>query len=75
MARIAKKKTTTESDEDAAKSLASFDEDNGPFSKVFLIDSAAVLTLMEKAFGKTSFWTNVCQYSRKKEGRKAWWPL
>lgn len=48
------------------------DETDGPFSKVFLIDSATVFTLMEKAFGKTSFWTNPRQYSKKKEGRKAW---
>jgi acylphosphatase len=47
-------------------------EDKGPFSKVFLIDAATVYTLMEKAFGKTSFWTNVRQYAKKKEGRKAW---
>ena len=47
-------------------------EDKGPFSKVFLIDAATVFTLMEKAFGKTSFWTNARQYARKKEGRKAW---
>ena len=48
------------------------DEVKGPFSKVFLIDSATVYTLLEKAFGKTSFWTNVRVYSKKKEGRKAW---
>jgi hypothetical protein len=47
-------------------------EDKGPFSKVFLIDAATVYILMEKAFGKTSFWTNVRQYAKKKEGRKAW---
>jgi hypothetical protein len=50
----------------------SVDEDNGPFSKVFLIDSATVFTLMEKAFDKTSFWTNARKYGKKKEGRKAW---
>jgi len=48
------------------------DEDDGPFNKVFLIDSATVFTLMEKAFGKTIFWTNARIYSKKKEGRKAW---
>ena len=48
------------------------DEVKGPFSKVFLIDSATVYTLLEKAFGKTSFWTNARVYSKKKEGRKAW---
>jgi hypothetical protein len=51
------------------------DEDNGPFSKVFIIDSATVYTLLEKAFGKTSFWTNARIYSKKKEGRKAWLSL
>jgi hypothetical protein len=48
------------------------DEEKGPFSKVFLIDSATVYTLLEKAFGRTSFWTNARVYSKKKEGRKAW---
>jgi hypothetical protein len=48
------------------------DEDDGPFSKVFLIDAATVFTLMEKAFGKTNWWTNARQFSKKKEGRKAW---
>lgn len=48
------------------------DEDKGPFSKVFIIDSATVYTLLEKAFGRTSFWTNARVYSKKKEGRKAW---
>ena len=48
------------------------DEVKGPFSKVFLIDSATVYTLLEKAFGRTSFWTNARVYSKKKEGRKAW---
>ena len=51
------------------------DEADRPFSKVFLINSATVFTLMEKAFGKTSFWTNARQYSKKKEGRKAWLAL
>jgi hypothetical protein len=44
------------------------DENDGPFSKVFLIDAAHVFALMEKAFGKTSFWTNARQYSRRTEG-------
>ena len=48
------------------------DEDVGPWSKVFVIDSATVYTLMEKAFGKSAYWTNARIYSRKKEGRKAW---
>jgi len=48
------------------------DEDDGPWSKVFVIDSATVYTLMEKAFGKSAYWTNARIYSRKKEGRKAW---
>jgi hypothetical protein len=48
------------------------DEDKGPFSKVFIIDSATVYTLLEKAFGRTSFWTNARMYGKKKEGRKAW---
>ena len=48
------------------------DEDDGPWSKVFVIDSATVYTLMEKAFGKSAYWTNARIYSKKKEGRKAW---
>jgi hypothetical protein len=48
------------------------DEDIGPFSKVFLLDAATVYTLLEKTFGKTSFWTNARKYGKKKEGRKAW---
>ena len=48
------------------------DETDGPWSKVFLIDAATVFALMEKAFGKTTFWTNAKQFSKKKEGRKAW---
>ena len=48
------------------------DEDVGPWSKVFTIDSATVYTLMEKAFGKSVYWTNARIYSKKKEGRKAW---
>ena len=48
------------------------DEDDGPFSKVFIIDATTVFALMEKAFGKTTFWTNAKQYNKKKEGRKAW---
>ena len=48
------------------------DEEDGPFSKVFLIDAANVFALMEKSFGKTNWWTNARQYSKKKEGRKAW---
>ena len=48
------------------------DEDDGPWSKEFTMDSATVYTLMEKAFGKSAYWTNAKIYGRKKEGRKAW---